>query len=228
MDISTNPYIEIPASLGIIITATAVIDFILRQFVTSKNARWFSIHAILNVFVAILSFGDLLRAFGEPYRALDVQSITELPIYIVVGCHIYHMVAFDNLTRDDWIHHIVFVGIIGTSGILGDFGVMTNTTCFFLSGFPGGLDYGMLALVKLGYMGVLTEKDWNARINVWIRGPGCTLCAYIMYVAYKNSETTTWSWYACVILMTLTAGNGQYYMQRVVGNTFRRDKDFQC
>lgn len=86
----------------------------------------------------------------------------------------------------------------------------------------------MLSLVKMGFMGTLTEKGWNARINVWLRAPGCTLCTYFIFAAYRHSTAATYGWALPGLLMFLIATNGQYYMQKVVGNTFRRDENFNC
>jgi hypothetical protein len=73
---------------------------------------------------------------------------------------------------------------------------------FFLSGLPGGLDYFMLALVKHGWLSSDSEKKYNARVmvgagcrghlqdsrrpaQVWIRSPGCMLCAYSIYSSWR-------------------------------------------
>eukprot|EP01130_Rhizamoeba_saxonica_P019147 TRINITY_DN9819_c0_g1_i1.p1 TRINITY_DN9819_c0_g1~~TRINITY_DN9819_c0_g1_i1.p1 ORF type:complete len:245 (+),score=36.32 TRINITY_DN9819_c0_g1_i1:53-787(+) len=209
----------------ILLIFAVVVDVMVARH---TKARWFVLHAIFNMIVSISSLSDVYATLSAPASALDEEAYTNWPLYLVISCHIYHMVAFSNLTKDDWVHHIVFVGIISSAGVSGGWGHVTNTYCFFMSGFPGGLDYIMLAAVKQGLMGALTEKDWNARINVWIRGPGCLLSAYALYVSYTYSTSTDWHWTVVLSMIALCAINGQYYMQRVVGNTFRRDKDFQC
>ena len=86
--------------------------------------------------------------------------------------HAYHLLAFKDLTLDDWVHHLVFGGTICFVGLVFNSGPLLSVLAFFLSGLPGGLDYLMLTLVKHELMERLTEKRWNARINVWIRSPG--------------------------------------------------------
>ncbi len=80
---------------------------------------------------------------------------------------------------------------------------------FFLSGLPGGLDYAMLAMVKHGYLSIEAEKRYNARVmvrerypffvtfvvtvcrQVWIRAPGCMLCAYTIYFSWRYRMVCT-------------------------------------
>jgi uncharacterized membrane protein YdcZ (DUF606 family) len=99
----------------------------------------------------------------------------------------------------------------------------------FLSGLPGGLDYCMLAAVKHGHLSITTEKKWNARINVWIRAPGCVMAACYLYVSILAAPEIAWQnkMVACIIA-PLTCINGLYYMQVVVGNTFRKAPEYSC
>ena len=59
---------------------------------------------------------------------------------------------------------------------------------FFICGLPGGIDYGMLAAVKQGLLSSKSEKVANTFLNVWVRNPGLTVVAYIIYVASKYVE----------------------------------------
>ena len=73
----------------------------------------------------------------------------------------------------------------------------------------------MLALVKHKMMQPLTEKKYNARINVWLRSPGLLFCAFSIWVAAPKPIH-----YGLLLGAAFVALNGQYYMQMVVGNTF--------
>mmetsp|Transcript_11811 Transcript_11811/g.34186 ORF Transcript_11811/g.34186 Transcript_11811/m.34186 type:complete len:100 (+) Transcript_11811:481-780(+) len=97
-----------------------------------------------------------------------------------------------------------------------------------MCGLPGGLDYIMLALVKLGRLDPLVEKAWNSRINVWLRSPGMLLCTFCLYQGARHgpeSEATRHPLIAAATGVTIVA-NAQYYMQRVTGNAYRRNKVF--
>ncbi len=134
--------------------------------------------------------------------------------YMVPAIHIYHLVCF-HCTKDDYFHHFVFAGIICPLGFYFKAGPIQNAVGFFICGLPGGLDYVMLALVKHKMMQPLTEKKYNARINVWLRSPGLLFCAFSIWVAAPRPISAGLLLGALVVAL-----NGQYYMQMVVGNTF--------
>jgi len=68
------------------------------------------------------------------------------------------------------------------------------------------------------------EKVWNARINVWLRSPGCMAAAGIMFAAIKYGPESicTQNPQMGLILGGLIVFNGQYYQQVVVGDTYRK------
>ena len=83
----------------------------------------------------------------------------------------------------------------------------------------------MLFCVKQGIIKKFDEKKWNARINVWVRSPGLMACVCFIYIAslYGPSESLcTRNKPVIFIIGVLVFLNGQYYMQVVVGNTFRK------
>ena len=47
---------------------------------------------------------------------------------------------------------------------------------------PGGADYAMLFAVKHGWMTPLSEKRYNAAINVWIREPALVVTATLGFI----------------------------------------------
>ncbi len=85
----------------------------------------------------------------------------------------------------------------------------------------------MLTLVKEGLMQPDVEKRWNARVNVWIRSPGLMFSAFCILILTMYAPAHT----ICqdsglkgvgYFLAVLIVFNGQYYMQVVTGNTFRK------
>jgi hypothetical protein len=136
-------------------------------------------------------------------------------------CH--HQPPPTTTTTTTTHHH--HRGVICFMGIIYESGPIQNFIAFFICGLPGGLDYLMLFGVKQGYFEKLDEKQWNARINVWVRSPGLMACCCFLYIAalYGPAESLCSSnkpvLFIAGILVFL---NGQYYMQVVVGNTFRK------
>jgi len=196
-------------------------------FARKSPARWFILHAVYNFICAFLAFPDVFMAFTNPTRSMDHGPFSTLPFYVVVSVHLYHMIAFrSQLKRDDYTHHIVFVGGITLIGTFGGWGHIENCYCFFMSGLPGGIDYVLLSLVKHQKMDPITEKHYNARINVWLRSPGCLLSAFVLYIGWLHSTKSQAHPLAIIVLCMLCAVNGQYYMQQVVGNTYRKDEAY--
>jgi hypothetical protein len=135
---------------------------------------------------------------------------------MIAALHLYHMCAF-KCSAADYFHHLLFVGVLCPFGLTQDWGVLQNSVAFFLCGFPGGVDYAMLALVKHKMLDKMTEKHVNSYVNCWLRAPGCLLTSFMMYLSALYGRPTASLWNVAFVLM-LVAFNGQYYMQRVTAN----------
>jgi hypothetical protein len=204
-----------------------VLDLLLARVGGLGSARWYVLHAAANGVVGMAALPDLLATLAMPTHCF-AGEFSLVPAYVVPAVHLYHLVAFE-CSAADWAHHLVFAGVICPLGLFFEPGPVQNTVAFFICGLPGGLDYAMLALVKLRRMSTLTEKVWNARINVWIRSPGLLLAAFCCLLGRFDAHApaaTKLRVPAWVVLVNalLCALNGQYYMQVVVGNTFVRTR----
>lgn len=197
------------------ILALALVDFV---FTRHSRARWLYLHALGNLLVTITALDGTIRTFRDPLKSFDGRSSLG-PASLVPAIHIYHLVAFACST-DDIVHHLVFAGVICPFGFYLDLGSIQAAVAFFICGLPGGIDYAMLALVKTGRMQSITEKIWNARINVWLRSPGLLFCAVTVVLCQHDDHALMTSFAAFLLYL-----NGQYYMQVVVGNTFIRSRE---
>merc|ERR1711935_516630 len=81
-------------------------------------------------------------------------------------------------------------------------GPLANFQAFFISGMPGGIDYFLLGLLKLGLISPLCEKRVNSSLNVWLRVPGILLSTMLMCqaVLYGQHQVPLW---ACILQMVL-------------------------
>jgi len=148
----------------------------------SHIARWYFLHAGTNAIVTILALPDIYYTLADPGNAISVKyckslpfpACSDLPTVFIVGLHLYHMLFF-KLTSDDLFHHLLFVPIICFAHFAYPFGAAANILCFFISGFPGGIDYLLLGLVKNGVIHPIREKRLNCSINTWLRAPGITI-----------------------------------------------------
>ena len=191
------------------------------------SARWFLLHAWGNIIVTVFALPDALLAADNPGTSCIGGASTYVPLWQIISLHLYHLVFFACSTAD-WVHHCVFVSIIGGCGLYFEGGPLTNLVALFMCGLPGALDYVMLSLVKHGHLAPLVEKAWNARINVWIRSPGMLLCTFCAYQATRHgpeSEATRHPLIALLVSIIIIV-NAQYYMQRVTGNAYRKSQTF--
>ena len=215
-----------------------VLDCIVCCTKLGSIARWQSLHTFANFFISCFSVGDFIRTMMDPISSclgVPVTGYSLQPVYIIIALHTYHMLPFlgFRLKADDYFHHLLFGGVIGSAGVSGlviqRTGAIQNFVAFFICGLPGFLDYAMLVMVKLGYFTKEEEKTWNARINVWVRSPGLMGSACIMYISvlYGPLESPCRAKPVLTLLCAfLILFNGQYYLQVVVGNTFRKVKTY--
>lgn len=187
------------------------------------KARWYLLHALANLVITLFAIPDLITTLQAP-RYCFTGPYSLVPVYLIAAVHLYHMLAF-KCNTGDYVHHLLFGGIICPMGIFFVTGPVQNTVAFFICGLPGGLDYFMLALVKLGRMNRFAEKKLNSRINVWMRSPGLLLSAFCLVIARFDEDVTAdvverIPAAVCIGGALLCFLNGQYYMQVVVGNTF--------
>jgi len=191
--------------------------------VGGTNARWFSLHAFANFFVVIFSIPDCWNVVNEPINCMNPKcsfspyACTDIPVCIIAAIHLYHILAFKNLTWDDWFHHLVFAVAICALHFCYNWGPASSFLSFFISGFPGGIDYLMLSMVKMKMMPSILEKRINRYINVWCRAPGCLSTGILVYASYQSGFKQTHP-VALILGCGLIFFNGQYYMERVVAN----------
>ena len=147
----------------------------------SQNVRWFFIHCIINIYITIYGFPNIIFSLQNLAECSITQWINGYEIYgVVVALHFYHIFNF-QLNKMDWLHHIM------TAVITGPVVLLTNTTCvsavglWFVSGLPGAIDYFLLWLVKMGYCNKKIEKIAYVAISCWIRAPGCIYTATLQF-----------------------------------------------
>ena len=216
------------APVGYAVMALLALDFSLCHRY-GGGARWYLLHAFANFVVAAAAAEDLWASLLRPTHCYT-GAFSLWPAWVVPAIHLYHLLAFECSTAD-WVHHLLFAGIIGPIGFFFEPGPVQNTVGFFICGLPGGLDYLMLALVKLHRMDRYAEKRINSRINVWLRSPGLLFAAFCCVygrfdVHAPQAVKERVPWWVAVSCALLCALNGQYYMQVVVGNTFVRSREF--
>ena len=214
--------IEIKELLTIIAVsffACAVLDvvFILVVKGANKTTRWYLIHAIVNTVVTYLVVPDMITLLKDPINGLN-KVYSDMPLAITVGMHLFHCVSsYKTLALIDWVHHLISNMLVCGLCFPFEYGPLVNWGVFFVCGFPGGVDYYLLFLAKMGFIDRLAEKKYNRMLNMWIRAPGI-ICfipfAWTCFVYGKSSVPI----HILSIQAILNVANGLYFADRVTAN----------
>ena len=158
------------------------VDFILIKIFNSK-ARWFQLHAFINMVITYLTFSDVYKLITNPIFPLQSRhELTDLAIILACTLHAYHFII-EKLSLIEWIHHILFVAC-GTLPVFIYWDDITITLFLFTGcGLPGVIEYTLLSLVKNNYFNSLKQKKVNSFSNNYIR---CPLAIYGSSLAYIN------------------------------------------
>ena len=197
------------------------VDILLRDFFKQDaNATWYLIHALLNFSIVYRSYEDLFASLVDPLHAHEGFPISaeKDSMTLIMVLHIYHVIAFP-CTTEDYIHHIVSVGVVGGIGCMVNWGRSLNACNFFMCGLPGGVDYVLLFLRKHSLIESLTEKRINSQLNLLLRWPGFVVVIYVTVLAYRvHNPAPLVGWLPILTVLFLHGANAAYYCQKVVGN----------
>lgn len=181
------------------------------------EGRYYLNHFIGNMIIVYITLPYMINSYTDIIIDGNMNNATS----IVYSIHIYHMIWYYNKLRyDDWLHHLVMVGIALPLTYFVSENNLIGHCLFFTTGLPGGIDYFMLFLIRNNMMNRITEKNINRLINLWIRCPGCisnvTLVLYNI-IKYYNTITNTML-LSSLIIMGTVYWNGIYFMEQVVVN----------
>ena len=182
-----------------------------------RKTRFYIAHSFVNLIITILTFGDMVTTLRNPIESMSLPY-SLVPTYLQMAFHLLHcIVDYNHMDIIDWLHHLLSSLTVGALNIIWTYGPLLNYGLFFATGFPGGIDYALLALVKLGYCDRMTEKKINRYLNMWIRMPGLLVWMGIGWTCYCDNRFEM----PLVILLTqflFIAGNSIYFADRVVLN----------
>lgn len=178
----------------------------------SESTRWFFIHAFTNMLICKLAYPSLLFCLKNistcAEAAVDVDG--QMAIYSAIILHLYHIVVFyPYLTHNDYVHHGFMLGISGPLCLLYPSRLVVMGL-WFMSGFPGMIDYFLLWCVKMNWVDTMTEKYIYTLITMLVRSPGCLLSSFAAVPLLMNPSWTG-GYVAMVLNAALTFWNGQYY-----------------
>lgn len=217
----------------------AVVDLAMKQagwFSQDKNGRYFSLHVLVNAYVTAVHLDDVLTTYADPSQAWRSGPVDTKGCVAILGLHVYHILAFQPLDLVDWIHHVVMIVVMLPLAWALRPGALLGHGAFFSSGLPGGIDYLMLVCVKKKWMHRMTEKRWNAHIQLWLRMPGCLFHAVFAWIGRVESQKLlggtlhpsvpntsllpAWADLPAIVVVIATFfWNGPFFLRRVIEST---------
>lgn len=178
---------------------------------------YYAVHSFHNALVVYVTGHEVWQTFTDfGHAILAPNNYTALEL--VFALHFYHIAFYMKKFRfDDWLHHILMIGIALPIGGLVPAGTLLGFSLFFTTGLPGGIDYAVLFAQRNGWVARETQKRLNTFLNVWLRSPGCVANAALTF-AYLSLTQTPYRvyWIAGAITAALNYWNGQYFMRQVV------------
>lgn len=197
------------------------------------EGRYYIIHSIANGIIVYNSFQGTI----DSYKIIPMINNIELKDYIVTeqqielkyyidicrtiiySLHIYHIIwYFKKLRFDDWLHHILMVGVALPLTIYIPPSNITLHSFFFINGLPGCIDYFLLFLNRNNIISTYFEKRINCLLNLWIRCPGCIMNITLIIVTMIRLYDTLslYNIIALYIIIITIYWNGIYFMNQIV------------
>lgn len=186
----------------------------------TQKSRWYSLHVFANLFVCVTALNPFFTSLsdpafaGDPDKYSDVSmfgSASNFPLVMIISAHVYHMVAFSDLTSEDYFHHLMFIPTMGFPGLYWNWGPSQSTLCLFISGLPGGIEYLFLTLYKLGFT---TDRSLLKKVaalqNTWCRWPGIIIAAFLIYMGWVYERSQAPAFFS-FWLIGLSCFNATYY-----------------
>jgi hypothetical protein len=205
-------------NIGIIFSSFCILDRSLNYF-TSLDGIYYLLHSLHNGVIIYLTGQEVFNTLTD-FNYIRSSSKNMLALECVFALHLYHLAVYWRKFRmDDWLHHILMIGIALPIGWITNSKSLLGYSLFFTTGLPGGIDYALLFLNRNNWLNRNTEKAINAWLNTWIRSPGCISHATLTLMLISvDTIMFSYMWWYGIIAATLTFWNGQYFMRQIIEN----------
>ena len=215
--------------------STYLVDRLLlvRWFPNDKKGRYFALHALANAIVSGVHMPDVYRTVVDLPRVNMLSPTNHNGTVVAAVLHVYHILMFRPLDTIDWVHHILSAFICAPMVFLMNKGPLMGFGIWFVTGFPGGIEYATLVLVRKGYMARLTHKWISNNLQVYVRCPGMLAYVVLLWTSwnivsrdpdlrrrYATKAYVDLAYMDGMVVMSclLYYWNATYFMHRVVLN----------
>ena len=111
------------------------------------------------------------------------------------------------------------IGFCLPAGCLLPAGALMGTDLFFTTGLPGALSYALLVAERNGVLAKTFVQRWNARVQLWIRAPGCVAIATLIAVyGASRADASQMDLILTYAIAAFTAWNGLYFAEQAISN----------
>lgn len=203
-------------NISLIFSAFCLLDRAFTNY-TSLDGIYYLLHFIHNAIIVSLTANEVYSSLAD-FNFVQESPKNILALEFVFALHFYHIAIYWRKFRfDDWLHHILMIGIALPIGGYFDSKSLLGYSLFFTTGLPGGIDYFLLFLTRNGWFDRGFEKRINAWLNTWIRSPGCISNATLSLILISlNHAKLSFDWWLGMICAILHWWNGQYFMRQIV------------
>ena len=206
--------------LGIIDHLLSLINYlyISQPYVFPRSSlQWFQLHCVSNLLITYQSWREFTNILSNQDNIL-IKTTNHDAIQLAISLHIYH-ILFWRVSQIDIIHHISSVFICGPLMLY----INTQLVSWLLiiaTGIPGGIDYFLLVLVKLNRFSQKDEKQANALLNTYFRGPFGVLGSYFCYRYILEAKYISQQASAAIIMIT-SYWNANYFTKLAIENNIK-------
>jgi hypothetical protein len=205
-------------AISIIFSSFCLTDRLLTKY-TKLDGIYYLLHFVHNGIIVYLTSNEVVNTLFN-FESIFTSTKNVESLQFVFALHFYHIALYWRKFRlDDWLHHILMIGIALPIGSFVESRSLMGYNLFFTTGLPGGIDYFLLFLTRNNWLDKQYEKEINAWLNTWIRSPGC-ISHTVLTLAYSSIVTPIYStnWWLSIVVAGLTFWNGQYFMRQIVEN----------
>jgi hypothetical protein len=186
---------------------------------TNLEGIYYLLHTLHNYMIVQLTYDEVYYSLTD-FNYVQTSEKNIVALQFVFALHFYHLAIYWRKFRfDDWIHHILMIGIALPIGAFAESRSLLGYSLFFTTGLPGGIDYFLLFLTRNDWLDKSTEKKVNTWLNTWIRSPGCISHATLTLLLISlQCQKYTFDWWLGIIAASLTFWNGQYFARQIIEN----------